>query len=148
MVQRYGRFSAAVSGIAYCIQKIETEVMAKHGLSGACAQYLAALGISEDGLTVSKLSVVCMKDKAAASRAVAQLEEKGFVRRNCAGANMYRAPIVLTDKGREVAEYVAKRASAAVEVAGLDEEGREKFYSALNEIATNLARVCECGLPE
>ncbi len=148
MVQRYGRFSAAVSRIGYCIQKIETEVMAKHGLSGACAQYLAALGNSEGGLTVSKLSEACMKDKAAVSRAVAQLEEKGFVRRNGAGTNMYRAPIVLTDKGREVSEYVAKRASAAVEVAGLDEGEREKFYSALNLIAANLTRVCECGLPE
>lgn len=148
MVQRYGRFAAAISRIGYCIQKIETEVMVKHGLPGSCAQYLAALGNSEGSLTMSKLSAVCMKDKAAVSRAVAQLEEKGFVCRNCAGANIYRAPIMLTDKGRELSEYVAKRASVAVEVAGLDDNEREKFYSALNTIAANLTRVCECGLPE
>ena len=148
MVQRYGRFSSAVSGIAYCIQKIETEVMSKHGLPGACAQYLAALSNNEDGLTVSKLSEICMKDKAAVSRAVAQLEAKGFVRRNSAGTNIYRAPIVLTDTGKEVSGYVAKRASAAVEIAGLSDYEREEFYSALNLIAANLARVCEKGLPE
>ncbi len=148
MVQRYGRFSAAVSKISYCIQKIESEVMAKYGLAGACAQYLAALGINEEGLTVSALSKSCMKDKAAVSRAVAELEEKGLVQRNCVGNNIYRAPIVLTEKGKEVSRYVAERASATVEIAGLVDEDREKLYTALNLIADNLAQMCESGLPE
>ena len=148
MVQRYGRFSAAVSGIAYCIQKIETEEMAKHGLTGTFAQYLAALVNSEKGLTVSGLSKACMKDKAAVSRAVAQLEAKGLVSRNSVGASLYRVPVTLTDKGREIAGYVAKRAADIVEIAGVGEEEREKFYSALDTIAANLTRMCEDGLPE
>lgn len=148
MVQRYGRFSAAVSKISYCIQKIESEVMAKQGLAGSCAQYLAALGLSEEGLTVSALGKSCMKDKAAVSRAVAKLEEKGLVQRNCTGNNIYRAPIVLTEKGREVSRYVAERASEVVEIAGLGEADRESFYIALNTIAENLSKMSEGGLPE
>lgn len=148
MVQRYGRFTSAVSRICYCIQKIETEVMAKYGLSGACAQYLAALGINEEGLTVSALSKACMKDKAAVSRAVSLLEKKELVRRNSIGSNLYRAAIVLTEKGREVATYVAQRASSAVEIAGLGEEDREKLYIALNTIASNLTQMCDNGFSE
>ena len=148
MVQRYERFSSAVSRISYCIQKIETEVMSKYGLAGACAQYLAALGGSEGGLTVSALSKACMKDKAAVSRAVSQMEEKGFVCRNSSGGNMYRAPIVLTEKGKEVSAYVARRASSAVEIAGLKDADREKFYAALKLIADNLTQMCEGGFRE
>ena len=99
-------------------------------------------------MTVSALGKSCMKDKAAVSRAVAKLEEKGLVQRNCTGNNIYRAPIVLTEKGREVSRYVAERASEVVEIAGLGEADRESFYIALNTIAENLSKMSEGGLPE
>ncbi len=122
--------------------------MAKYGLPGSCAQYLAALNGSENGLTVSKLSEVCMKDKAAVSRAIAQLEMKELVSRNADGTSTYRAPIVLTKKGKDVSDYVAKRACVAVEIAGLGESEREGLYTALDLIAANLTKMCEGGLPE
>lgn len=122
--------------------------MAKYGIAGSCAQYLAALGSSEQGLTVSQLSEVCTKDKAAVSRAVASLEKSGMVKRIVQSKNLYRAAVVLTDKGREASMYVAKRASAAVEIAGVDEDKRDRLYNALDIIADNLSALCKEGLPE
>ena len=148
MVERYAKFTAAVSRISNCIQKIESEAMSKYGLTGACAQYIAAIGTSTEGLTVSQLSEVCMKDKAAVSRSVSQLEEKGLVCRNSQGGNVYRAPIVLTDSGKAIADYVAQRASVAVEIAGLNDGERQEMYSALDTIAKNLTDICKEGLPE
>ncbi len=148
MVERYAKFTAAVSRISNCIQKIESEAMSKYGLTGACAQYIAAMRTSTEGLTVSQLSEVCMKDKAAVSRSVSQLEEKGLVCRNSQGGNVYRAPIVLTDSGKAIADYVAQRASVAVEIAGLNDGERQEMYSALDTIAKNLTDICKEGLPE
>lgn len=150
MVERYEKFSSAVSGISTCIQKIEAEQMTKYGLKGSCAQYLAAMLRNEDGITVSGLSEVCAKDKAAVSRAVAELEEKGFACRKTEGANRYRAAVVLTEKGRQVAQYVEKQASTAVELAGngFSEEERKIFYDVLDIIASNLTEICKKGLPK
>lgn len=148
MVHRYEHFASAVSGINRCIQKIEADEMEKHGLRGSHAQYLAALRRYEQGLTVSQLSEMCMKDKAAVSRAVAEMEQKALIIRETVGDNLYRASIVLTDKGREIAEYVAHRATSAVEHVGLGEKEIEDFYRALDLIANNLREVCKKGLPE
>lgn len=150
MIERYGIFSAAISVISICIQKIETEQMTKYGLKGSCAQYLAVMLRSEEGVTVSKLSEICLKDKAAVSRTVAELEEKGLVRREAVGNNMYRASIVLTEKGKQVAEYVEKQASTAVELAGngFSDEERTVFYKVLDLIAGNLRNICKEGLPK
>ena len=148
MVERYAKFTASVSRISNCIQKIESEAMGKYGLTGSCAQYIAAMSDSTEGLTVSQLSEICMKDKAAVSRSVAQLEEKGLVCRNSQGRNVYRAPIMLTEKGKCVAEYVAQRAAVAVEIAGLDDSERQKMYFALDLVAKNLTEICKEGLPE
>ena len=146
MVERYEKFSSAVSGISCFIQKIEAEVMKGYGLKGACAQYLTAMRGSKEGITISRLSDICAKDKAAVSRAVAELESKGFVERK--GAGMYRASLVLTDKGKAVAESVANKASAAVEIAGkgLSDEERQTLYCALDLIATNLSDISKKGL--
>lgn len=146
MVERYEKFSSAVSGISCCIQKIEAEVMKGYGLKGSCAQYLTAMRSSKEGVTVSGLSDICAKDKAAVSRAVAELESKGFVERK--GAGMYRASLVLTDKGKIVAESVANKASHAVEIAGkgLSDEERQILYYALDLIAGNLSDISKKGL--
>ena len=150
MVNRYERFSSSMSGLNRCIQKIEGSVMEKLGLRGSYAQYLAILRRYEQGLTVSHLSDICMKDKAAVSRAVSEMESKGLVYREAEGDNLYRAAIQLTDKGQEIAEYVAERATAAVEIAGrgLSQVEREIFYKALDLISSNLRDICKKGLPE
>ena len=150
MVERYEKMSTAVSAISTCIQKIEAEQMTKYGLRGSCAQYLACMLKHEDGITVSKLSELCAKDKAAVSRAVAELEFKGFICRKAAGAGVYRAAIMLTKQGRDVAEFVNQRARTAVELAGkgLTDEERGTLYYALGLIAENLSEICKKGLPE
>lgn len=150
MVHRYERFSSSVSGINRCIQKIEGDVMEKFGLRGSYAQYLAVLRRYEQGLTVSQLSDMCMKDKAAVSRAVAEMESKDLIYRQAEGDNLYRAAIQLTDNGKKIAEYVAERATSAVEVAGrgLTESEREAFYKVLDLISSNLRDICKKGLPE
>lgn len=150
MLNRFEQFTSLISAIYRDIQKIERDEMEKQGLRGAYAQYLLALMQNPQGLTAAELSEVCEKDKAAVSRAVSELESKGFLCRNTEKANTYRAALTLTSKGVEAAQFVANRAALAVEWAGkgLADEDRKVFYAALGRIAANLQAISKEGIPQ
>lgn len=149
MITRFEQFSSSISGIYKHIQKIERDEMVKYGLKGSFAQYLLAIGRYEEGITSSELCEICDKDKAAISRVVAEMEQKGLIYRQAAGDNLYRARLKLTEKGKEAADHVSTCAKIAVEVAGkgLTEESRQAFYAALNLIASNLQDISKKGIP-
>ena len=95
MIKRFEQFSSAFSSIYRYIQRIEREEMEKHGLKGAFAQYLMALHRHPDGMTASQLCEECDMNKAAVSRAIAEMEECGLVCRKSEGYSSYRAPLLL-----------------------------------------------------
>ena len=80
MISRFEQFSYVISGIHRQIQKIERAEMIKRGYKGAFAQYLATLHRYEEGLTATELCEICDKDKAAVSRILAEMEEKGLLK--------------------------------------------------------------------
>lgn len=150
MISRFEQFSLIISGIHRKLQKIERAEMVKRGYKGAFAQYLAVLSRHEEGLTSTELCEVCDKDKAAVSRIIAEMEEKGLVQREKKVVRSYRSKITLTEKGKETADFVAKRAEAAVSaVSGslMSEEDREVFYEILDNLYKNLQKVGTEGIP-
>ena len=150
MLGRYQQFSYIISVINRQIQKIERDEMVKYGYKGAFAQYLVAMRRFPDGVTAAQLSEFCDKDKAAVSRVVTEMIEKGLIVRNCANDTLYRAKIVLTDEGKRIADYVAGRAATAVEAVGneLNDEERKMFYSTLDFISGRLHAISREGIPQ
>ena len=150
MLNRFSRFSLAISEIDRCWHKLAAEEMAKYELNSPHAVYLNTLYQYEGGITAAKLSELCCKNKADVSRMVAILEKKGLVRKEAVGGNLYRAKLLLTDEGRQAAEHVQQRAAIAVELAGsgMTEEEREVFYRCLERITTNLQALSKEGLPQ
>lgn len=148
MVSRFEQFTASVSCIYHCIQKIERVEMAKYGLKGPHAQCLLAMRSNPDGITASQLCAICDKDKAAISRTVAELEQEGLVERCMKGSIRYRALLKLTPQGQTAAGQVEEKVKRAVEKAGtgLSDEHRVIFYQVLNLIAGHLQAICEEGL--
>ena len=106
MLDRFEQFSYSIYNIYKYITKIERDVMEKYGLRGAYAQYLVIMSRFPEGITSSKLSEICDKDKAAISRIVCEMENKGLIRRETDKANLYRAKLVLTEEGHKAAQYV------------------------------------------
>lgn len=147
MLDRFEQFSAAISAIYRDIQKIEKDEMDRLGYKGAFAQYLVLLCRHPDGLTAAEICELCDRDKAAVSRVMAEMEEKGLVTRT---GSAYRAKLALTELGQDAADFVACRAEIAVLEAGkgLSDRDRIIFYDALSRIATNLHTLSEDGLPE
>lgn len=150
MLNRFERFSYAITEISHCWHKIATEEMRKYGLKGTHAVYLVTLARYPEGITASRLGEITRRDKADVSRAVNALVDKGIIYREENDSKTYRAKLTLTEAGREAMLQVQKRVDVAVENGGrgLSEEMREQFYRGLEIIAANLQEICREGLPQ
>ena len=147
MVDRFERFSLAISEINRYWHRLTTVEMEPYGLKGAHCLYLLALARHPEGLTAPKVGELCDRDKADVSRTLTLLEKQGMVERE--GAH-YRARYRLTGQGMDAAEHVRNRAALAVEIAGraLTDDTRAVFYDALDSITANLRKLDEEGLPK
>ena len=150
MINRFERFSTDIMEVFRYWHKIAADEMEKFGLKGAYCTYFSVLSRFEAGLTATQLCELCCKDKADVSRAVSDLEKKGYIKKETNGANLYRAKICLTEEGNRVAAYVQNRANLAVSLAGdgVSEQDRAIFYSTLEAIVKNLEKISSQGLPE
>ena len=104
-----------------------------------CIYYLRE---NESGLTASELMRLTFEDKAAISRALKVLKEKGYIEYD---PKTYNAPVKLTREGLKVAEAISEKAERAVKggSADMSEEEREFFYKSLLSIAENLKKYYE-----
>ena len=148
-MNRFEQFSSMISGINRYIQKIERDEMIKYGYKGAFAQYLVAIRRHPEGITSAKLCEICDKDKAAVSRVIAEMQEKGLITRESRSDRRYNAPIKLTEEGLQAAAYVDERAKAAIDAVGSDmtDADRAALYATLNFIAAKLQTISKAGIP-
>ena len=146
MLDRFEKFSYVITEISRYWHKITSDEMEKYGLNGPYSVYITTLAQFPEGITASRLCEMCGRDKADVSRAISSMEKRGFLRKE--GSN-YRASIILTDEGLEVARQIGARAKMAVELGGrgLDEAEREVMYRSLELVASNLKCLSESGIP-
>lgn len=150
MVERFERFSYAISEISRYWHRLASEEMAPYGLKAAHSVYLLALARSREGLTAPQMCEACGKDKADVSRMMAIMEEKALVAKEGGCQGGYRGIFRLTEQGQRAAEHVRARAELAVRIAGADltDEKRAVFYEALDSIVKNLQKLGRKGLPQ
>ena len=150
MVERFERFSYAISEISRYWHKLTAEEMKKYGLKGTHCVYLLTMHRYSDGITATQLCELCGRDKSDVFRMMAIMEKKGLVVKEGVHQNLYRGVFKLTNEGKKAAQQVENRASLAVEIAGSDlsEETRAVFYRALESIVLNLRKLSESGLPK
>lgn len=150
MIDRFERFSFAISEISKHWHKLAADEMEKHGLKGPHAVYLLTMYRYPEGITAPQICELCGKDKSDVSRMMSIMEKKGLVTKEGIHQNRYRGVFKLTEKGKIAAEHVSQRANLAVEIAGKDltDEKRTIFYEALESIASNLRELSKDGIPE
>ena len=78
MLNRFARFSLAMSEIDRCWHKLATDAMAEYDLNSPHAVYLTTLYNFPEGITAAKLGELCCKNKADVSRMIGILEKKGL----------------------------------------------------------------------
>lgn len=143
-MDRFETFVTSVTTLYRLIQKIKDKEMTEFGLKGTHVMCLYMLHRHPEGLSLTRLSVLCDEDKAATSRAVAALMEKGYL---CyapsESSTNYRAAICLTEQGKQITARIDEIIDEVVERAGegLDDAQRTAFYDALEKIAENLKEI-------
>jgi DNA-binding MarR family transcriptional regulator len=140
MIERFELFSTNITHLYKHLQRIKTISMTEFDLKGNHAMIIFELHHHEGGMTVTELAELCEEDKAAVSRSIAYLNERGFT--EPLGGKKYRVPIVLTPQGRAIGERIDELAVAAVNAGTSDmtDEERCKFYQTLANIEQNLSR--------
>ncbi len=142
LTDRFEAFVLTILRLNRAVQKIKELEMNRLGLKGSHATCLFYLGEHpDDGLTIGQLAEACCEDKAAVSRSVAQLVEKGLAKNNAPeGSRGYRSPYRLTPAGQVVASQMYDRIEKVVSVggAGLTSQQRRSLYESLRLVLSNL----------
>ena len=140
------RFQSFMTGITVCykhLQKIKSTEMTEYGLKGSHVMCLFFLHQNEGGLTAAQLCQLCAEDKAAISRNLSSLHEKGLI--SIEKTKKYRALITLTEKGKEIAVRLDGLIDQWVSFGGdgLNDSDRVAFYRGLDIISNNLREGAE-----
>lgn len=143
MEERFKTFTVLIAGVNRCIKKIKSEEMAEFDLKSphvSCLYYL----YNYDSLTAKELCDICEEDKANISRSIKYLEENGYLICESKTAKRYQSPLILTEKGRDIGKIIASKIDNVLDEAGagLSENDRQTFYSALSLINDNLHKIC------
>lgn len=139
---RFEDFVGLITLISKEISRIKTVEAEKLGLRGSDIMCLYYLGQNEEGLTGADLARESDVTRAAVSRTLAHLEEDGFVEvcGEQATGSRYRAPVRLTEKGRQVNAEANEIIRRVVTEVGeeLGDIQRVQMYRSLNLILERL----------
>lgn len=137
MENLFQSFTTSVLKIYKLIQKIKLHEMRGYGLKGIHVMCMYYLRERPEGLTASELMRLTLDDKAAISRALKLLSDKGYIEYD---EKTYNSRIRLTPAGFEVAEDVSVKADKAVSAVAEDftDEQREFFHGTLARIVEHL----------
>ena len=144
MEERFEAFVGLITQIYKSIQRIKGLEMTGQGLRANHTMCLYSLKQHPGGITAAELALFCEEDKAAISRTLAELMERGYVLCEApAGSKKYRAKLFLTEKGNAAACFIGERAQSIVEKGGegLTSGQRENMYASLAIIAENLQAI-------
>lgn len=141
-MDRFEVFTGSILELNRYLQKIKDLEMKPYGLRANHVMCLYHLGKNAEGLSVTELTEACREDKAAVSRCLTQLTEKGLVYRDApTSQRAYRTKLHLTPAGIEMVKTIGSRIDAALTRggSGLTLEQRENLYKTMDIIIENLS---------
>ena len=139
MEKIFENFTITILKLNNLVHRIKNFEMQEYGLKTIHVMCVYYLDIHPEGVTASELSKLTLEDKAAISRALKVLQEKGYASYD---SNKYNADIRLTEAGKKFASIISEKAEKAVSAGSYDftEEQRNSFYKELGTIADNLEK--------
>ena len=115
LIDRFEAFTTYITKVYKSIQKIKLSETESMGLKANHVMYMYHLGKNEDGLTPTELCKLCIEDKAAVSRIIADLTKKGFVQpAQVDSKRKYRTKFILTKEGIDMNKRINDTISIAV----------------------------------
>ncbi|MDD5949639.1 MAG: MarR family winged helix-turn-helix transcriptional regulator [Lachnospiraceae bacterium] len=143
MTDRFELFVTTITQIYKNLQRIKSHEMAEFDLKGTHVMCMFELNRHPEGLTATELRALCEEDKAAISRMISELIDRGLV--SNPGEKKYRSPLTLTEEGKNITRRINEMAANAA-IAGsadMSHEERMDFYNTLTGISDNLKHYLE-----
>lgn len=140
-MDRFETFVSLIFEINKNIQRIKEQEMQEFGLKASHTMCLYYLSHHREGLTPTMLTDLCCIDKAATSRTLKQLVEKGLVYSDIPREKRgYRNLYYLSGEGLKLAKSINQKIDQALDLGGLgiSEEDRSNLYQSLKTINKNL----------
>ena len=133
---RFDMFIKSMDVLSKVIQRVKNAGLEKYGLKSIHFMILFYLEKAENGLTSKELINLTLEDKAAISRGIASLVDKGYVNYS----KKYKSRITLTEEGKRISSELSLTQEKAVHVSGegMREEEKEMFYRCLKLVSKNL----------
>lgn len=146
MLERFERFTSAISTATKCVVKLKAREVREKGLRATHVMTLVSIGKSgARGVTATTIGKYCREDKAGISKDLAALKEKGYIAPLDESKKKYGVRYVLTDVGEALYEKIRDDIREVVLRCGdgVDEAEREIFYRVFDKILDNLLSACE-----
>lgn len=140
MNDRFNKFTVLTITINRCIHKIKDNEMKKMGLKGTHVSCLYYLYRANSEMTATELCSICGEDKAIVSRSIEYLEHNGYIDCDTKTGKRYKSPLYLSQKGKEVGEYINNKVEDILRLASKDisDQNRKILYDSLEIIKHNL----------
>lgn len=142
-LDRFENFVELINALHKEIERIKAAEAARLGFKGGDVMCLYYLAKHPEGLTASELARKTDVSRAAMSRTVTRLADEGLVEIGDGTADAmsrYRAPVRLTESGKEAAAPIEDIARSVLDETGavLTEESRMQMYDTLGRVLTVL----------
>lgn len=137
MIDGFEDFTITILKLNKLIQKIKLSEMEGYDLRAVHVMCIYYLYVTPDGMTSGELAKQTLEDKAAISRSLGTLRERGYVTYD---SRKYNSKVQLTEEGEGVARYILERAERAVSATRceLKEQERVLFLQTLRTITEHL----------
>jgi DNA-binding MarR family transcriptional regulator len=148
IAERFYIFTLLVDGIHKCIHRIKFDFAPHFGVKSVHMFWIYELRDHPDGLTSAELAERSCISRSLVSREIERLRENGYVeiRETARGKRKnYSSPIMLTEKGKELADNISREAMKIQERVseGITEEELAAFYTTLGKFYHNLRGVIQ-----
>lgn len=142
--ERFEEFSALISCIHGNIQKLKARYTTQLGLKAVHVFWLYLLRTHPEGLSASELAAAGQSDRSLVSREINVLFDKGIIfTRDNGEKRRYGWKLMLTDKGREIADIISAVVTDIQNTVSRDisEADLITFYRTLRNLAGNISEL-------
>ena len=136
--ERFEEFSSLISSVYGNIQRLKARYMTQFGLKSVHVLWLYLLRTHPEGMSASELAAAVRSDRSLVSRELDDLFGKGIVfTQENGGKRRYGWKLMLTDKGRQLADIISEIAADIQNTVSRDisEEDLIAFYQTLKILA-------------
>lgn len=141
---RFEKFVMLIVAAHKGIARVKQQIVADTSVKSVHTMWLYKLLDRPDGLTASELAAENNIDRSLISRELTTLAKDGYITIDSQGKKRgYNSRIRLTEKGREIAERIARIAYEAQLAIGegVDEGDLVVFYNILEKICSNFEKL-------